>query len=125
METPALFDQPLQSVSGAPVFAGSDFDPARDTQRLATQIGCILAVVLDGQYRTVTKLGIELRRAYPHVNFPENSIQAQLRNLKKVGYQVEKRNVAKSGALFEYRVLSPLNPGVGLKVREALGVRVA
>lgn len=103
-------------------FSGSDFDEKRDRARLTTQLGCILAVVGDGQWRTITRLAIELRRAYPAVSFPENSIQAQLRNLRKLGYTVDKHNAASTGVLYEYRVQPPINPGVGNALLSASGV---
>lgn len=103
----SLFDQPLQSVNGAPVLAGAMFDEARDTPRLTKQLDCILEVVKDAKWRTIDRLVSELHRQYPGVNFPANSVQAQLRNLRKVGYRVEKQNVAKVGFLCEYRVLAP------------------
>ena len=87
------------------LFTGSDFDAERDEERLLTQLGCILIIVMDGRWRTGERLGIELRRKYPAVRFPDNSTQAQLRNLRKLGYPVEKRNVADAGVLYEYRVL--------------------
>lgn len=112
---PSLFEStPLYPIP----FAGATFDEANDRERLTTQIECIRAVVSDQGWRTVQGLTAELRKGFRSINFPENSVQAQLRNLRKVGYRVERRNVAKTGSLFEYRVLPPVNPGVGLAVRE-------
>jgi hypothetical protein len=99
------------------IFSGADYQQERDGQRLATQIGCILVVVMDGNWRTVTKLAVELRRLYPAIQFPENSVQAQLRNLRKLGYKVERRNVAERGVCYEYRVLPRVNPGVGPEIQ--------
>jgi hypothetical protein len=120
MATSTLFDLggtsefPVDAVETVTrVFAGSDYQAERDGQRLATQIGCILLVVMDGNWWTVTRLSMKLRGLYPAIQFPENSVQAQLRNLRKLGYTVEKRNAAERGVCYEYRVLPKNNPGVG------------
>jgi len=86
-------------------FTGSDYDKGRDQSRLQTQLECIESVVIDGQWRDITQLTAILRSIYPHVQFPENSVQAQLRNLRKTKqYIVEKRNVSEKGACWQYRV---------------------
>ncbi len=105
-----FFEQSAPIVLPGALFAGSDYVPKRDEERLTKQIDCIRTFVSDGVWRGVGQLAKELRRAYPKVIFPENSVQAQLRNLRKLGYRVEKRNVAKRGLCFEYRVLPPLAP---------------
>ena len=103
---------------GMPIpFAGAVYVEAVDRERLTRQIDCIKQVAIDGGWMTVQSLTAKLRRAYPSIGFPENSVQAQLRNLRKVGYQVDRRNVATSGCLHEYRVLPPVNPGVGITLR--------
>lgn len=114
MATASLFSSPSPAPQPAP-FAGPAYDPAQDRQRLARQIDCIRELALDGEWRTVQKLTAALRRRYPAVGFPENSVQAQLRNLRKLGYQVERRAVGRG--LHEYRLLEPVNPGVGAALR--------
>ncbi|HTV07772.1 MAG TPA: hypothetical protein VMD97_01850 [Candidatus Aquilonibacter sp.] len=96
-------------------FDGPEYVEPRDRTRLATQIDCIREHALDGKWRTIQKLTAELRKAHPRVGFPENSVQAQLRNLRKLGYRVERRHVAKG--LFEYRLLEPVNPGVAMAMQ--------
>ena len=108
MSTPSAFSP----VSAAGLFSGAAYEPARDEKRLTKQLDCIVAGTADSQWRTVERLAIELRRAYPAVKFPENSVSAQLRNLKKIGYRLERRHV--QNGLFEYRVFPPVNPGVGM-----------
>lgn len=114
MSTASLFT----AVSGAPVFSGADYDPSRDEARLTKQIDCIVAGTADQAWRTIQKLTAELRKAHPSVGFPENSVQAQLRNLRKIGYTVERRHIA--CGLFEYRVLPPARISAGLPSAEDL-----
>jgi hypothetical protein len=96
----------IPSASRRPIpFAGADYSPERDRARLTKQIHCILDVASDGAWRTVQRLTADCRKRFPAVGFPENSVQAQLRNLRKLGYTVDRRNVAESGVLYEYRLV--------------------
>ena len=99
-------------VSAAGLFSGAAYEPARDGARLTKQLDCIIAQTADKAWRTIERLTIELRRKYPHVEFPENSVSAQLRNLRKIGYTLERQHVAHG--LFEYRVFPPVNLCVGM-----------
>lgn len=119
MHTADLFDftpksEPANSFA-AVALAGVEFDPARDSERLTRQVDCIRDVALEMGWTTIQKLTAELRKRHPRVGFPENSVQAQLRNLRKIGFTVERRHV-KNG-LFEYQLLPPSNPGVGMAPR--------
>ncbi len=83
----------------APRFDGHAYVAGRDQQRLNCQLQRVLAVVIDGEWRTIEQIS-RLARA------PENSASAQLRNLRKPrfgGYLVEKEHAG--GGLFRYRVL--------------------
>jgi len=82
-------------------FDGSDYNAELDRVRLTGQLKEIYAIMRDGQWRTVGLIA-------DRTGYPENSIQAQLRNLRKDrfgGYFVEKRRITPNG-LYEYRVLS-------------------
>jgi hypothetical protein len=84
-----------------PDFDGQTYEPARDHTRLTTQLVDVLALMRDGQWRT-------LRHMSQLLIAPEASISARLRDLRKVkfgGYQVERRYLAHG--LHEYRVLPP------------------
>lgn len=101
---PGDYDVPA-GLSASAVFAGAEYDPARDAARLTNQVECIRAVAIDGQWRTVEKLTAACRRRFPLVGFPENSVSAQLRNLRKLGYRVDRRHVEGTRGLHEYRLL--------------------
>jgi hypothetical protein len=80
-------------------FDGVDYTHSKDYERLSGQLKEIYGLMSDGQWRTVEK--IEKSTGYP-----ANSIQAQLRNLRKErfgAYLVERRRITESG-LYEYRV---------------------
>jgi hypothetical protein len=94
---------------------GDDYDPVRDAERLRTQVGRIYILCRDGKWRTVRSISKELEETY-HAFFPENSVQAQLRNLRKLGVTVERRRI--SDGLSEYRLVRVVR---GEKANEATG----
>lgn len=111
MKTHDLFAQP--SLLSVPL-AGADYVEERDRTRILTQLERILVIVLNGEFWTIEKLVAALRKRFPGVRFPENSVQAQLRNLRKVGYTVERETIGRG--LSQYRVTPPNNPGIGPKL---------
>lgn len=99
MSESTLFDVPSAPPSRSEHFDGPEYDPGQDEVRLNGQIREIWELMKDGRWRTVQTIAIVTR-------FPANSIQAQLRNLRKPrygAYLVERRRVTESG-LYEYRV---------------------
>ena len=98
-ERRTLFDTPPAPPSRSEHFDGPEFDPTRDGWRLTGQLLVIWSNMKDGQWRTVDQI-------IAKTGFPANSVQAQLRNLRKPrygAYLVERRRVTESG-LYEYRV---------------------
>lgn len=83
------------------MFSGADFIAARDEKRLVTQLERIRDLISDGEWRTVSSMSNTLTSRYG-ANFPENSVQAQLRNLRKLGLTVDRRYVG--SGLYEYRL---------------------
>jgi hypothetical protein len=102
----SLFEQTLPTPTTS-MFAGAEYEAARDGERLLTQVERIRDLAIDGKWRTLQRLCDELRKKYPRANFPEPSVSAQLRNLKKIGYRLNKHNVLKRGYLAEYQLLAP------------------
>ena len=49
-------------------------------------------------------------------------MQAQLRNLKKIGYRLNKRNIIKGGCLFEYQLLAPVPDMAALRAAALRGI---
>ena len=94
-----LFDVPPAPPSRSEHFDGPEYDAGRDEVRLNGQIREIWELMKDGRWRTVGTIVMV-------TGFPANSVQAQLRNLRKPrygAYLVERRRVTQSG-LYEYRV---------------------
>lgn len=95
-------------------FSGAAYDPELDQRRLALQIERIRRLCADGAWRTLREMKTELEILYAPTYFPEASISANLRNLRKPGfcYRVEKRRRAGArgpgSGLFEYQLLPPL-----------------
>lgn len=63
-------------------FSGDDYVEDRDYDRLERQIDRVLNVMLDQKWRTVARIRALILQRYGFDD-PENSIQAQLRNLRK------------------------------------------
>lgn len=83
---------------------GPAYSEALDGERIAKQFDRILALMLDGQWRTLGQ--IETATGYPR-----SSISAQLRHTKKRrfgSYRVEKQRTDLHPGLWLYRVLAPI-----------------
>lgn len=84
-------------------FDGSDINAEKDNSRLTGQIKVIFNLMKDGKYRT-------LREIEDETDFPQSSISAQLRNLRKErfgSFNIEKRSRGdREKGLFEYRIVN-------------------
>ena len=81
-----------------PHFDGETYDADRDHDRLGRQLRDVRDLMSDGEWRTL--MDIEYRLGYP-----EASISARLRDLRKPrfgGYTVERRYAG--GGLWKYRL---------------------
>jgi predicted transcriptional regulator len=87
-------------------FDGPAYVPALDQARLTGQLQTIFTLMRDGQWRT-------LREVETATGFPQASISAQLRHLRKQrfgSYQLEKRRRGiETRGLYEYRLLPPVS----------------
>lgn len=89
----------LGDVPYEPHFNGPAYEPVRDHARLSSQLDRIYSVMKDRQWRTLA--AIEHATGYP-----QSSISAQLRHLRKDrfgGHTVNRRHVV--GGLFEYQLV--------------------
>lgn len=92
--------QPQRHAPRRSDFYGPDLTPA-DQVALGDQIQAIYDLMQDGQWRTVQEIA-------QLTHFAENSISAQLRNLRKPrhgGYDVPKRLRTGCARTYEYRVV--------------------
>jgi hypothetical protein len=92
-----------------PEFKGASYVAHLDQDRLHTQLGRIVHFMLERrEFWTVAEIRAEMERRYPDVHWPENSIQAQLRNACKPPYSLRKERRRRGGvdgarrALFEF-----------------------
>ncbi|TAL40788.1 MAG: hypothetical protein EPN91_12340 [Salinibacterium sp.] len=84
-------------------FSGSTIDPTLDEVRLSEQLGAVVAIMRDGEWRTLAELA-EL------VSAPEASVSARLRDLRKPrfgAWTVERRRVPEGNGLHQYRAVKP------------------
>jgi hypothetical protein len=92
-------------INQSPHFNGPSYDPALDHKRLAKQHEVIRDIMLDGRFRTLEE--IELLTGYPQA-----SISAQLRHLKKLRFGahrlVKRRRGDRTRGLYEYQILPPI-----------------
>jgi hypothetical protein len=80
------------------MYNGVEYLPARDKERLDKQQTVIKQLMSDGKYRTIFAIAAV-------TGFPETSISAQLRHLRKArfgSYTVNRRHITRG--LFEYQV---------------------
>jgi hypothetical protein len=91
----------MQKIWETNEFKGSDFIKEVDGNRLEKQITVITRLMKDGMWRTLQEIESKL-------GYPQASISAQLRNLRKEsfgGHTVDKKRRGKeSKGLFEYRL---------------------
>lgn len=102
----------------ASAFHGSQFEPALDRARLSRQVHRIRAYMLGCGWQTLREIRQALESLYAPAIFPEASISAQLRNLKRAPFhnRLEKRrrisaapasHISRASGIWEYRVLPP------------------
>ena len=100
-----------------PFSSGTGRQNKADTRRLSTQMDRLKKHMLEasarGRWLTLTEIRAALEESW-RCPFPEASISAQLRHLKKPAFgahRLEKRRRYGAGfGLFEYRLLSPDRP---------------
>ena len=97
------------SSDSIPAFRGAAYTPSLDRARLTLQIERIRAWALARDWFTLREARVDLERLYAPTIFPESSLSAQLRNLKKfpLSYRLLKRRRAR-GPVWEYKVLLPV-----------------
>lgn len=93
---PSFFDPP-------PRFRGATYDATLDGQRLTSQLAAVIALMRDGQFRTLSQIKEAIGRG------SEAGISARLREMRHPdagGYVIERKRVGdlKSG-LWAYRMV--------------------
>jgi hypothetical protein len=88
-------------------FDGATYDPAKDKERLTSQLQRVAAIMSDGQWRTLQQITEVIDGS------SEAGISARIRDLRKPkfgGYLVEKKRIEEDKGTWAYRLL--LEPGV-------------
>jgi len=105
--------------------SGAAYVPSLDKARLSLQIERVRLYLLRGEWKTLREMKAALEAIYAPAHFPEASLSAQLRNLRKEPYRlrVERRRrdgVHGAGAgIWEYRLSgSEPQPQLGLFVEK-------
>ena len=90
-------------------FSGATYDAARDGKRLSRQLDLVERVMRDGEWRTLSQLaGL--------TDCPEASVSARLRDLRKIGYEVERRHIKNGLHTYRATVRPPDNRQMELAV---------
>ena len=106
------------------IFAGAAYVPSLDKARLSVQIERIRSYMLGVEWRTLREIKAALENVYAPAVFPESSISAQLRNLRKSGFSYRLLRRRRAGVrgpgagIWEYLLLPPAqteNAGVAHK----------
>jgi hypothetical protein len=101
------------SADSTPTFRGAAYVPSLDRARLSVQIERIRSYMLGVEWRTLSEIKAALEVVYAPAVFPESSISAQLRNLRKQGFshrllRRRRGGVRGPGAgIWEYLLLLP------------------
>jgi hypothetical protein len=86
-----------------PPFGGATFDEEQDRARLTRQLDRVRSFMTRVDCHDWWHTLHEISEA---LGYPEASISARLRDLRKQGFNVERRRVAGEHGLWEYRVQS-------------------
>jgi hypothetical protein len=103
------------AIDSARTFAGTGYDPQFDRARLALLIERVRLHMLSVEWITLRELKLALEEKFPPAAFPESSLTAQLRNLRKPEYSyrlIKRRRAGTHGpctGIWEYRLL-PARP---------------
>lgn len=85
------------------VFDGETIDATRDSARLGHQLALVRRVLADGRWITLDRLSLV-------TGAPAASVSARIRDLRKArfgAHTIERRRVAHTRGLWEYRMVTP------------------
>jgi hypothetical protein len=101
------------AADSTPTFRGAAYVPSLDRARLSVQIEQIRSYMLGVEWRTLREIKAALEVLYAPAVFPESSISAQLRNLRKPGFSYRLLRRRRAGVrgpgagIWEYLLLPP------------------
>lgn len=92
-------------------FSGSDYVPKHDQERLTKQIPRVYEVMRDGKYRTIKEICAEIFFRFGE-NYPETSVSANTRNLRKVPFGshnvVKRHRGERKNGCWEYAIVDKI-----------------
>jgi len=74
--------------------------PAQAKPRLTAQLARVESLMLDGRARSLSQISAALRKLYPQTRFPEASVSARLRDLRRKGYKVAREDRGEGLSLY-------------------------
>jgi hypothetical protein len=112
-------------------FAGAAYVPSLDRARLALQVERVRVFMLRREWQTLREIKTGLEAIHAPSVFPESSISAQLRNLKKPPYSHRLENRRRAGVrgpgagIWEYRLRPPAQTDFAFSVQRAMAPQTA
>jgi hypothetical protein len=100
-------------MSAVQTFSGAAYEPKLDRARLVLQIERVRVQMLSVEWITLRELKLALEKKFAPALFPESSLSAQLRNLRKSEYSyrlLKRRRAGVRGpgaGIFEYLLRPP------------------
>jgi hypothetical protein len=101
-------------IDSAGSFSGAGYEPQLDRARLTLQVERIRRYMFGVEWRTLREIKTALEDIHAPAVFPESSISAQIRNLKKRPYSCRPLKRRRAGVrgpgagIWEYRLLPPM-----------------
>jgi hypothetical protein len=99
----SFFDGEIPAPPPPPVL-GETFEKRADGERLKSQQRRVEELMQDGEWRTLHEIAVALRKQFGG-HFPEASISARLRDMRRAGYTVERERKGPNAGLWKYRAV--------------------
>jgi hypothetical protein len=99
----SFFDGEMPAPPPPPIL-GETFEKRADGERLGSQQRRVEELMQDGEWRSLNEIAVALRKLY-RTHFPEASISARLRDMRRAGYVIERKRKQPTGGLWVYRAL--------------------
>ena len=67
------------------------FERALDGERLGKQLGATIVIMMPGMWKTLSEISAAIHDAFPSIHAPEASVSARLRQMRTLGWTINRR----------------------------------